>query len=90
MNVAYSPTSSRNNQYPSGGMYIHQADRANWQTACSVEKSHGRLERRTLLSSPDLNGLFFREWGEIGQVFRIERERTIKVTKKGTCYEHAK
>src|ERR1700694_1127969 len=67
-----------------------QADRANWQTACSVEKSHGRLERRTLLNSPYLNGLFFREWGEIGQVFRIERERTIKETKKGTCYEHAK
>ncbi len=49
--------------------------------ACSVEKGHGRLERRSLLSSPDLNGLFFQEWGEIGQVFRIERERTIKGTK---------
>ena len=39
-----------------------------------------------LLCSPDLSGLFFREWGEIGQVFRIARERTMK----GTCYEHAK
>ena len=39
-----------------------------------------------LLSSLDLNFLFFQGWGEIGQAFRIERERTMK----GTCYEHAK
>lgn len=55
-----------------------QADRSTWREAHSLEKGHGRLEQRTLLCSPDLNGLFFREWGEIGQVFRIERQRTMK------------
>jgi predicted transposase YbfD/YdcC len=57
-----------------------QADRSTWQSYTQVEKSHGRLERRSLVSSPDLNGLFFRDWGEIGQVFRFQRERTIKGT----------
>jgi predicted transposase YbfD/YdcC len=55
-----------------------QADRSTWREAQSLEKGHGRLEQRTLLCSPDLNGLFFREWGELGQVFRIQRQRTIK------------
>lgn len=55
-----------------------QADRGTWLAAHSLEKGHGRVEHRSLLCSPDLNGLFFRDWGEIGQVFRIERIRTIK------------
>lgn len=54
------------------------ADRGTWQSYTSVEKGHGRLQRRSLVSSPDLNGLFFKDWGEIGQVFRLQRERTIQ------------
>lgn len=60
-----------------------QADRSTWQSYTQVEKGHGRLERRSLVTSPDLNGLFFQDWGEIGQVFRLQRERTIKG--KHTC-----
>lgn len=55
-----------------------QADRRTWQSCTQTEKGHGRLERRSILTSSDLNGLFFHEWGEIGQVFRLQRERTIK------------
>lgn len=55
-----------------------QADRSTWQCFTQTEKGHGRLERRSIISSPDLNGLFFQDWGEIGQVFRLQRERTIK------------
>lgn len=55
-----------------------QADRSTWQSYTQIEKGHGRLERRSIVTSPDLNGLFFQDWGEIGQVFRLQRERTIK------------
>ena len=55
-----------------------QADRSTWRSYTQIEKGHGRLERRSIVTSPDLNGLFFQDWGEIGQVFRLQRERTIK------------
>jgi predicted transposase YbfD/YdcC len=55
-----------------------QADRRTWQSFTHIEKGHGRLERRSILTSPDLNGFFFQDWGEIGQVFRLQRERTVK------------
>jgi predicted transposase YbfD/YdcC len=54
-----------------------QADRSTWQCSERVEKGHGRLERRCLLTSPDLNEYLRREWGEVGLVFRLQRERTI-------------
>jgi predicted transposase YbfD/YdcC len=59
-----------------------EADRATWQTYEQVEKGHGRLERRHLTTSPDLNDYLHREWGEVGQVFRIQRER--KTAEKST------
>ena len=53
-----------------------QADQSTWQSYQSwAEKGHGRLERRKITTSPDLNGLFYQDWGEIGQVFRFA-ERT--------------
>lgn len=52
-----------------------QADRSTWQSYEQVEKGHGRIERRHLLTTPDLNEYLDREWGEIGQVFRLQRER---------------
>jgi predicted transposase YbfD/YdcC len=55
-----------------------QADRRTWQSYEHVEKGHGRLERRQILTSPDLNDYLRRDWGEVGQVFRLERERTSR------------
>jgi predicted transposase YbfD/YdcC len=54
-----------------------QADRRTWHSYERVEKGHGRLERRHILTSPDLNDYLRRDWGEVGQVFRMQRERTI-------------
>ena len=59
-----------------------EADRETWQTYERVEKGHGRLERRHLTTSPDLNDYLRRDWGEVGQVFRIQRER--KTAEKST------
>jgi predicted transposase YbfD/YdcC len=55
-----------------------QADRGTWQSFEQIEKGHGRLERRQITTSPDLNDYLRRDWGEVGQVFRLQRERTIK------------
>ncbi|MFL5657567.1 MAG: ISAs1 family transposase [Ktedonobacteraceae bacterium] len=52
-----------------------QADRRTWQSDEQMEKGHGRLERRHITTSPDLNDYLRRDWGEVGQVFRVERER---------------
>ena len=52
-----------------------EAERGTWQSYEHVEKGHGRLERRQITTSPDLNDYLHREWGEVGQVFRVERER---------------
>ena len=52
-----------------------QADRRTWKPYEHVEKGHGRMERRSLLTTPDLNEYLFEQWGEIGQVFRLQRER---------------
>jgi hypothetical protein len=45
-----------------------QADRRTWQSYERVEKGHGRLERRQIITSPDLNDYLRRDWGEVGQV----------------------
>ena len=45
------------------------------QTAATLDKGHGRIERRTLTSSTALNG--YLDWPGVGQVFRLERERTV-------------
>ena len=55
-----------------------EADRRTWQAWDHVEKGHGRLERRSILTTPDLNDYLRRDWGEVGQVFRVERERTSR------------
>jgi len=55
-----------------------QADRRTWRSYVQVEKGHGRLERRQMVTSPDLNDYLRRDWGEVGQVFRLQRERSIK------------
>jgi hypothetical protein len=45
------------------------------QTATMLDKGHGRIERRALTSSTALNG--YLDWPGVGQVFRLERERTV-------------
>ena len=55
-----------------------QADRRTWHSFDKIEKGHGRLERRHITTSPDLNDSLHRDWGEVGQVFRVPRERTTK------------
>jgi predicted transposase YbfD/YdcC len=55
-----------------------QADRRTWQSFEQIEKGHGRLERRQITTSPDLNDYLRRDWGEVGQVFRLQRERQSK------------
>jgi len=52
-----------------------EADRRTWQSFAHSEKGHGRLERRQITTSPDLNDYLRRDWGEVGQVFRLQRER---------------
>jgi predicted transposase YbfD/YdcC len=55
-----------------------QADRRTWQSYVQIEKGHGRLERRQIITSPDLNDYLRHDWGEVGQVFRVQRERTSR------------
>lgn len=52
-----------------------QADRSTWDSYEQIEKGHGRIERRQLLTPPDLNEYLDREWGDSGHVFRVQRER---------------
>ena len=52
-----------------------QADRRTWQSFEQLEKGHGRLERRHITTSPDLNDFLFQNLGEVGQAFRVQRER---------------
>jgi hypothetical protein len=53
-----------------------QADRRTWQSYERVEKGHGRLERRQIITSPDLNDYLRRDWGKLDRSARLQRERT--------------
>jgi predicted transposase YbfD/YdcC len=55
-----------------------EADQRTWQSFEQIEKGHGRLERRQIPTSPDLNDSLRRDWGEVGQVFRVQRQRQRK------------
>jgi predicted transposase YbfD/YdcC len=52
----------------------HSPLRTDFQSASSLNKGHGRLERRCLTSSSLLNT--YADWDAIGQVFKIERHVT--------------
>ncbi len=58
-----------------------------FQTARTVDKGHGRLNRRHITVSSDLNG--YTDWPGLAQVFQIERERvetkTGKITHETVC-----
>lgn len=46
------------------------------QRALTVNKGHGRIEERTIVSTTALND--YLDWPDVGQVFRCERRRTVK------------
>jgi hypothetical protein len=57
------------------------------QTAASVDKGHGRLEKRTLTTTTSLSRAApgqepYLDWPHLGQCFRLVRERTVN-TKGG-------
>ena len=45
-----------------------------FRTARTVEKGHGRVEKRTLTVSSQLMG--YSTWPELAQVFKLESQRT--------------
>ncbi len=54
--------------------------RSERQTVSTVEKGHGRIERRTLTSTVALKG--YLNWPGAQQVIQLERERTVKGRKE--------
>lgn len=52
---------------------------ASFEQASSLDKGHGRIERRTIETSTWLGD--YLDWPDVRQVFRLRRERTIKGTK---------
>lgn len=65
-----------------GGQIPHD-----FQTAQTLDKGHGRLNRRHITVSSELNG--YSDWPGLAQVFQIERERvetkTGKITHETVC-----
>ena len=51
-----------------------EAEQEEWQYAKSVQKGHGRLERRELWASTQMNAWFETEWAGVAQVFRLHRD----------------
>lgn len=48
-------------------------DCRDWRTARTVDKGHGRLEIRELVTSTELNEFLGRQWAGVAQVFRLTR-----------------
>ncbi|REJ83308.1 MAG: ISAs1 family transposase [Planctomycetota bacterium] len=55
--------------------YEQRQREASRETASTIEKGHGRIERRTLTTTARLND--YLNWPHVGQVFQLRRERTI-------------
>lgn len=56
--------------------YAQRQRQAERQTATTLDKGHGRLERRTITTTTALNG--YLDWPGVQQVCQIIRERTIR------------
>ena len=56
--------------------YTQRERRAAKQTASTIDKGHGRIERRTLTSTTRLNKHL--DWPHVEQVCQVERRRTIQ------------
>lgn len=48
-------------------------DCRDWRTAETMEKGHGRIEQRMLITSDELNDFLAAEWPGVSQVFRLRR-----------------
>lgn len=59
---------------------MQQQRRSERQTVSTVEKGHGRIERRTLTSTVSLTG--YLDWPGVRQAIQVERERTVKGQKQ--------
>ena len=59
---------------------MQQQRRSERQAASTIEKGHGRIERRTLTSTVSLNG--YLNWPGAQQVIQVERARTVKGRKE--------
>src|SRR5437588_1836420 len=57
------------------------ADRGEWHSTKKMQKGHGRLERREIWTSTQMNEWFEKEWAGMAQVFSIRRY--VKAGKKG-------
>ncbi|SRR5712692_4606907 len=55
-----------------------QADRSDWRSHTSWIKGHGRLEKRTVTTTQQLNDWFAPDWVAVAQVFRLESVVTGK------------
>lgn len=55
---------------------MQQQRQAERESASTIEKGHGRVERRTLTTTTALNS--YLNWPGVQQVCRIQRERTIR------------
>jgi predicted transposase YbfD/YdcC len=67
-------------EYPKPGFGKIQTD---FLTACKVNKGHGRIEKRTLISSEMLNT--YAAWPGLAQVYRLQRD--IQWWRQGRCYK---
>lgn len=63
---------------------------ASWHCVTTLNKGHGRLERRTITTSTELREWFARDWCGIEQVFRIEREgsKPGNTSRKASLWHH--
>ncbi len=50
------------------------AEQEEWQYSKSLHKGHGRLERREIWTSRQMNAWFETEWAGVAQVFRLRRQ----------------
>ncbi|HXZ05362.1 MAG TPA: ISAs1 family transposase [Ktedonobacteraceae bacterium] len=48
-------------------------DCRDWRTARTVDKGHGRLEIREVVTSTELNAFLAAQWAGVAQVFRVTR-----------------
>jgi hypothetical protein len=52
-----------------------------FESASTLDKTHGRVERRTIETTTWLADYLKKDWPEVAQVFRLRRERTIRGVK---------
>jgi predicted transposase YbfD/YdcC len=61
-------------------------DCQDWRKACSCDKGHGRLEKRELIASTELNDFLGSKWAQVAQVFQLKRTVDEKPTGCATRY----